>query len=436
VNTRPIQRPIGFTPSEISARVVESVISQHAEETAFLWTMRNRAVTEPHYSLADLAKLDERVDAHRDGLEVAASAGWTMCKASMAITPGPGEAFALGVLAFSSGDRDRMSEALHAGCASPLTRSGLVSALGWLSYPRVSPWIARLLAAKAAVHRSVAVAAGAIHREDIGDALVRALEDADPVLRARALRMVGEIKRGDVASIIRASIRDSDEACAFWAAWSMTVLGEPGGVQSLARWLERETPFSRRALQLSLRAMPLEDSRKRISAMAQDDLGQLAVLGAGVVGDPTAVPWLIRKMEAPELARLAGEAFSLISGADLGLLHLDQDPHKGQDGDGQEIEQEIEEVLELDYESNLPCPSPTLVAAWWEAHKSSFSFGTRYLGGRPITRASLNDLLARGKQRVRAAAALELALLDPSRPLFEVRAPARRQQRLLPQWTS
>lgn len=432
METRHIHRPIGFAPSEISARVLESVISQHAEETAFLWTMRNRAATEPHYSLADLAKLDERLEAHRDGLELAAAVGWTVCRANMTTTPGPGEAFALGVLAFSSDDRQRMSEALHAGCVSPLIRSGLVSALGWLSYSRVSSWIAKLLAAKAAVHRLVGVAASAIHRQDIGDALVRAIEDPDPVLRARALRMVGEIKRGDLVQIVRAALHDSDEACAFWAAWSLTMLGEPGGVQNLARWLERETPFSRRGLQLSLRAIPLEDSRKRISAMAQDDLAEFAVLGAGVVGDPTAVPWLIQKMEAPELARLAGEAFSLISGADLGLLHLDQDSAKTPDG----AEQEIEEVLELDYESNLPWPSPTLVAAWWEAHKSSFSPGTRYLAGRVITRASLNELLTSGQQRVRAAAALEIGLLDASRPLFEVRASARRQRRLLPQWTS
>ena len=45
-----------------------SVLSQHAENASFLWELRNRAVAAPHYSLADLAKLDLRVEANLDGL--------------------------------------------------------------------------------------------------------------------------------------------------------------------------------------------------------------------------------------------------------------------------------------------------------------------------------------------------------------------------------
>jgi hypothetical protein len=56
---------------------------------------------------------------------------------------------------------------------------------------------------------------------------------------------------------------------------------------------------------------------------------------------------------------------------------------------------------------------------------------SRYLLGRPITIESLRQALKIGYQRQRAAAAIELALLNPGKPLFEVRAPAHRQQRLL-----
>src|SRR4030095_10765573 len=68
--------PIGFAPSEISALVNDSVVSRHAEEAAFLWTQRHRAVTEPHFSLNDLAVLDERVEAQRAGLVEAGEIGW------------------------------------------------------------------------------------------------------------------------------------------------------------------------------------------------------------------------------------------------------------------------------------------------------------------------------------------------------------------------
>ncbi|MBV8554404.1 MAG: hypothetical protein JO116_02485, partial [Planctomycetaceae bacterium] len=44
---------------------------------------------------------------------------------------------------------------------------------------------------------------------------------------------------------------------------------------------------------------------------------------------------------------------------------------------------------------------------------------------------SLREALTKGYQRQRAAAAIELAILKPGRPLFEVRAPGWRQQQML-----
>ena len=46
--------------------VVEPIVTQHAEDTAFLWLLRDSAVNEPHYKLSDLSKLDNRLEAHID----------------------------------------------------------------------------------------------------------------------------------------------------------------------------------------------------------------------------------------------------------------------------------------------------------------------------------------------------------------------------------
>jgi len=57
---------------------IGSIVSQHVEEAAFLWLLRDIAVTAP-YSLADLAVLDDRIEAHLDGLRITADAGWHSC---------------------------------------------------------------------------------------------------------------------------------------------------------------------------------------------------------------------------------------------------------------------------------------------------------------------------------------------------------------------
>ena len=57
--------------------------------------------------------------------------------------------------------------------------------------------------------------------------------------------------------------------------------------------------------------------------------------------------------------------------------------------------------------------------------------GTRYLCGKPISEQQCQQVLRQSYQRQRAAAAIELAMMRPGQPLFEVRAPGFRQQKLL-----
>jgi uncharacterized protein (TIGR02270 family) len=427
----PRQRPIGFAPREISALVLEDVVRQHAEEAAFLWTQRRRAVHEPHYALKDLAVLDERVEAHIDGLRVAGDIGWRRCKANLE-NLGPGEVFAVGVLAFGAGERERMTEALQAGCACPRTTPGLVSALGWLEFDAVSRWVDRMLEAKSPAHRAVGIRACAIHRRDPGSVLASATKDPDPACRGSALRAVGELKRHDLNDDLRLHVRSRDDMCRFWAAWSLALNGAHDGVVHLIRFFDRSDSFGVRALHVGLRAMPFDESRAWVSTLARKpELSRHAVIGAGIVGDPASIPWLIRKMAVPELARLAGEAFTMISGLDLSYHDLDEDAPQPTDTD----DASIETVLDLDYESNLPWPSAALVARWWERNESAFTPGVRYLAGKPITAQTAVEVLTSGKQRLRSAAALELALLNPTQMMFEVRKRTHWQLKELSAWT-
>ncbi len=83
--------------------VLEHIVEQHAEEAAFLSLLRDAATEAPHYKRHHLARLDERVEAHIDGLCVAGEAGWRCAVAELKAHPEPGELFAAGVLALESG---------------------------------------------------------------------------------------------------------------------------------------------------------------------------------------------------------------------------------------------------------------------------------------------------------------------------------------------
>lgn len=119
----------------------------------------------------------------------------------------------------------------------------------------------------------------------------------------------------------------------------------------------------------------------------------------------------------------------MITGADLAAEKLDSDRPAGFESGP--TEDPADENVAMDEDENLPWPDAAKLAAWWERRRADFEPQTRYLCGKPLTEEWLDQLLKHGYQRQRAAAALELAIRAPERPLFNVRAPGCRQQQLL-----
>ena len=159
------------------------------------------------------------------------------------------------------------------------------------------------------------------------------------------------------------------------------------------------------------------------------DTIRLGAIGAGVIGDPLLIPWLVEQMKIPPLARVAGEAFTMITGVDIAYENLEGKWPEGFEAGPTENPED--EDVEMDPDEDLPWPNPELIQGWWGKNKGRFRSGTRYLLDKPIAVEQCQHVLRYGYQRQRAAAAIELAMLQPGQPLFEVRAPGFRQQQML-----
>jgi uncharacterized protein (TIGR02270 family) len=412
------------------AAAVSRVLSQHADQAFFLWGLRDGAVAAPHYSLADLAKLDQRVEAHLDGLRIAGEEGWQLCRKELA-WEGPGEVFAVAVLALGSADKSKIQSVLKAPAKTPELARGFVSALGWLDYDTAESHIKNLCVSESPALRRIGIAAAGIHRKDPGRALNDAVSDLDLLLRGRALRAVGELGRMDLVPLIQRDLNAEDAACHFWAAWSTALLvGYGNAIRTLQSVAESTSAYRERALQLALRKMDVHSAHTWQQSLAKSlQTPRLAVIGAGVIGDPVLVPWLIEQMKIAPLARVAGEAFTMITGVDIAYEDLDTDKPEGFESGPTENPED--DNVEMDPDERLPWPDANLIAKWWEKHAHEFQPGVRHLLGKPITMDWMQQVLRIGRQRQRAAAALELAIMQPGAPLFEVRAPGFRQQELL-----
>ena len=153
------------------------------------------------------------------------------------------------------------------------------------------------------------------------------------------------------------------------------------------------------------------------------------IQGAGLVGDPQYVPWLISQMSDEGTARLAGEAIGLITGVNLDLSLLDRPRPEGFEAGPTDDPKERD--VDMDADDGLSWPDPERVRQWWDVNSARFDAGTRYFMGAPVVREHCMDVLKNGSQRQRILAAHYLCLLRPGTPLFNTSAPAWRQRALL-----
>jgi uncharacterized protein (TIGR02270 family) len=338
-------------------------------------------------------------------------------------------------LALQRHDRAQIDRLLALIDVVPEAERAVVSAFGWASPATLRGFTATLLASADPLPRWLGLAACAAHRVDPGAALDRALDAADARERGLALQSAGVLGRPDRRDACAAHLDDDDARCRWHAAAAVMLLrGSAAAAQALqgvalapGAGVEREA-----ALRLHMLCTPPEAARQTVRELAADPARRRqAIQAAGWAGDLQALPWLLQQMEDPGLARAAGEAFALLTGADLAALDLEGSAPPDRHGQGPEAGED--DPVAMDDDESLPWPDVARVRAWWQAQGSRLDggAGARCFMGAPVSAQSLLHVLRSGGQRQRAAAALLQVLGAPTGALFNVAAPAPRQQRLL-----
>jgi uncharacterized protein (TIGR02270 family) len=409
---------------------VLGVVQHHLDEALTLRRTRSTMLVSPRATLDALARFDERIAAHLDGVAVAGAHAWPLCEAALK-PPSEAAAFIAAVHAIEGNDRSRLDRLISLAAARVGVHRGITSACGWLSPKQLRGIVASLLVADDPASRLVGITACAMHRVDPGLVAGRWLADHDARVRARALRAVGELGLHELRPACLAALSDDDEECRLWAAWSGVLVGDRGSaLAALADAAGAPEPQRPRAFALSIQAMTLTWAHRILEGVARNPKQRRwLITGASVTGDPAYAPWLIAQMAAANTARLAGEAFTLITGANLATLGLERTRPEGFQS-GPNIDRDDPNVG-LDPDEGLPWPDPERAGCWWDANQARFQPGTRHFMGAPVTREHCTDVLRNGYQRQRILAAHHLCLLDPGTPLFNTSAPAWRQQRLL-----
>ena len=372
-------------------KAYREMYDQLSEDAAFLWLLRTHAVNQPNVRSNDLSLLERRVDVRLDGLMAAPEESWELCAAAMESQQSD-EVFAAAVLAFRSLDVSKIQRVIEVGLASPQGFKGLVSALGWLPGRLCHSWIKKFLTSKDLNHKYLAVAACSVGREDPREYLTTIFQREDCVshvkLYARSLRLVGELKRRDLSAALPIAMQSDNPDILFWASWSAVLLGDKSFVKNLQPFVLKAGVNQARAIELAFRVLPVDTAREWISELAKDPAQIRNVIKATAnLGDPHAIHWLIAQMRVPVLTRLAGEAFTTITGIDLEEHRLaleelpDLDELLANAGPN---EDPADTNVDMDEDHNLPFPDVDKVAAVWQKYQQRFVAGQRYFMGQGI----------------------------------------------------
>ena len=130
------------------ATLEQEIYEEHARQAAFLWRLRDSAARDVAYDLPDLAELDDRLEAHLDGLRLAGEGGWDACEALLD-DPEGGEVFGAAVIAVDRWDLRGVARVLDTFDGAPDLARGFVAALAWTPFDRVRKLLPGLLAGRA-----------------------------------------------------------------------------------------------------------------------------------------------------------------------------------------------------------------------------------------------------------------------------------------------
>lgn len=409
---------------DFSFSAFASITEQNAADAAFLWLLRSQAVRSALYFPADVRELEGRIEANLEGILAVGELGWQVCVDQLAYEEA-GEVFTAAVVAFRTRNASRIKMVCELALTSDEMTEGLISALGWIETEIASFWIQRFLSVTDPRYRMLGLAACSVRREDPGKYLVNILQDPaiqqQMVVHARALRLIGELKRIDLLPALNAAMDAEAPGVRFWANWSAVLLGNQNALPNLKPYTLELSEYSLTAVQLVFSALSIGEARQWVTAMvAKPELHRLVIIAIGILGDPHAVPWLIQQMKIQEHARIAAWAFSQITGITLETAGLATEP--AEDIETGPSDESDEEDVAMDEDEELPWPDVERVARLWQVHYQLLQPGQRYFQGQEVTKQVLAQIFVGANQQQKELAALQRAVLDRNTPLVNTQA--------------
>lgn len=401
-----------LSDSERISTFQQDIFELHLEEATFLWLQWSRALKDPVQTLETVARLEERLMAHLDGLVLG---GLPVVESLLRPALGGQESARLWCAAFAylaeSGVEalEEMVALASVSAQQPTVRrvlelserEGLDAAL----LPLVTHGVAS--------QQALALEVLAFRRTVPRDLALKLLAHADARVVAAALRALGWLPDGTAQHVLTQLLADERPEVRLAAIEAGMLCRLPAAREACRREVQGHTVGKSVGARACMVLLAVEGEPRDVELLRESlevrELAGAALWALGFSGRAAAAQAALRCIQEGVELRLAGEAFSSITGLDLTGAYLAPPPPPG--------EQPIplsEEDLDADLmprpEDGLPAPEPLAVTNWWQENHERFRPETRYLEGRPTSLETLLHVLEHGPMRRRYVLAHELCL--------------------------
>jgi uncharacterized protein (TIGR02270 family) len=418
--------------ARIPPRLVRwDILEECLDEAAFLWSQWERALTSPDYTLPEVAYLEERLLARLDPLVLGgAPASKRLLQPSLE-SEEP-ERLGAAALALLMGDGtehvELLLELLQRGTEPQ--RAALCRAFELSEREGVESHLMPLLQRGAPEVQASVLDVLTARRASPDVRLEQLLARGGSPMQAAVLRAASHMPLWVAPSLLDEGLRSDELSVRDAALEAGLVLGHAAAWTTSLALVSRREPGCGFAMLLLALGGSAEELPVLLEALSVPGLRRQALWALGFSGRGAAAEACLPWMRDDKLARLAGEAFSAITGLTLEGEFALRDPD-GPDALVPLEEEDLDADLVPSLEERLPCPNAEAVEGWWRRLGPKLEPGTRYLGGRPLTHGGVLAQLSSGNMRRRPPLALELAIRTHGKHRVCVRAFSARQLREL-----
>jgi uncharacterized protein (TIGR02270 family) len=370
---------------------IPEILEEHYEEIQFLWSIQRTALRSPRYTLRELGMLDERIEAHIQGMLVVGERMRELTEPGL-VEPDINVAFAA---AFSL-------LRLNRPATTQLVIDAFVSATG-PAFDGIHEALCHAASAGALAaletlsrHREPAIAAASLETLAWRAATPPTVERIKPLLaatvpnaRRAAWRTLALLGAAAEARDYSAAMRDDDPGVRSDAAWSAVWTRVPG-ILTVARHAAENPNPETPALYQILAAVGTRDDIARIVRLAESEAVGPASVRIALIGDlghPSLIDSLLARMSDadPEVAAAAGHAFVAMTAADTWSKKTAKLKPAEPTGDAA-FDEEFAEEVQL--------PSVEKARAAWEEMRGRLAQAERIRRGEDISRGASMEQFA------------------------------------------